>query len=250
MNNSLKHGKNFMAILNQYEAGLHKHWLLQLFLSSQKELSIEVNSQVILSSAIVINVDTYHAVESSEEPSFTMLIDPTSELGLILREKLLNQAYFVFDQEKTDFMQQAFNNALKLKKYEDYLSFAQGMILFLTSGLTKRLDERVVQVLNLLEECEHQDETHQIKYFSNKINLSESRLAHLFKDETSIPLKSYIVLHKLQKTYESIINGENITKAAINAGFDSPSHFAYTNKLMTGMTATNIVKDSEFLKVL
>ena len=40
-----------------------------------------------------------------------------------------------------------------------------------------------------------------------------------------------------------------LTTSALNAGFDSPSHFAYTNKLMTGMSASNIMKDSEFLKV-
>jgi len=40
----------------------------------------------------------------------------------------------------------------------------------------------------------------------------------------------------------------NITDAALNAGFDSPSHFAATSKKLTGMSATNISKDSVFLK--
>lgn len=71
----------------------------------------------------------------------------------------------------------------------------------------------------------------------------------MFKDETGIPLKSYIVIHKLYGAYESIFNGVNITTAALNAGFDNPSHLAYTNKMITGMSASNILKDSEFLKV-
>ncbi|WP_242851508.1 hypothetical protein [Clostridium sp. DMHC 10] len=56
-------------------------------------------------------------------------------------------------------------------------------------------------------------------------------------------------MRKLQRAYELIFNGENITTAALNAGFDSSSHLAYTNKMMTGMSATNIIRDSGFLKV-
>jgi AraC-like DNA-binding protein len=113
----------------------------------------------------------------------------------------------------------------------------------------KKFDNRIIEVLNLLDECIHEDESHQTKYFSGKIGLSESRLAHLFKEETGVPLKSYIVLHKLQIAYESIFDGKSITTAAFDAGFGSPSHLAYTNKIMTGMSATNIIKDSEFFKV-
>ncbi|WP_049762276.1 helix-turn-helix domain-containing protein [Lachnoclostridium phytofermentans] len=79
--------------------------------------------------------------------------------------------------------------------------------------------------------------------------LSESRLAHLFKEETGIPLKSYIVLYALQKAYDVVFDGGSITKAAMTAGFDTPAHLAYTNKKMTGMSASGILKDSEFLKV-
>ncbi|EEH97983.1 hypothetical protein PMY38_10705 [Clostridium tertium] len=37
--------------------------------------------------------------------------------------------------------------------------------------------------------------------------------------------------------------------ATLKSGFDSPSHFAYTSKKLTGMSAKNIRKDSVFLKV-
>jgi len=239
-----------VAVLNHLEVESHKHWLLQFFLSSQKALSVEINNQLISSNAIIVNGHTAHSVKSNGEPTFTILIDPLSNTGRVLRELLGDKSFYVFCQEKTNKMQQAFNFALKQNDYDGYLFFTQNIIQDISISEIKKMDERIFRILTLLEDCEHEDEAHQIKYFSKKIGLSESRLAHLFKKEISIPLKSYIVLHKLQKTYENILNGENITTASINAGFDSPSHFAYTNKLMTGMSATNIVKDSEFLKVI
>ncbi|GEN32381.1 AraC-like DNA-binding protein [Cerasibacillus quisquiliarum] len=250
MNYIIKDGRNFMSISNKIEAEYHKHWMLQMFLSSQEETSIEVNGERILCSAILVNMDTVHSFNSESEFHFTILMDPTTELGCAAKRLLMDQPYYVFPYEKTIVMQADFKKLLKQKCNDDIIFYCESIISHVSYGNIKGFDERVTKVLNLLDDCMCEDELHQLKYLSKKTYLSESRLAHLFKDQTGIPLKSYIVLHKLQKAYELIFNGENLTVAAIEAGFYSPSHFAYTNKMMTGMSATNIVKDSEFLKVL
>lgn len=249
MNLIIKYDRNFMAISDRIEADRHRHWLLQLFLSSQKDLNIEVNDQRILCSAILVNINTIHMFQAKGEPNFTMLVDPTSELGRRFKEILIDQPFYVFPEHIIKDMQQAFNHALAKDRKDDYLSFARSTISFFSNWPMKCFDDRVHEVLDLLEKCIPEEEVHQLKDLSKKIGLSESRLAHLFKEETGIPLKSYIVLHKLHKAYDSIFKGESITTAALNAGFDSPSHLAYTNKKMTGMSASNIIKDSEFLKV-
>lgn len=249
MNYIIKCGKNFMAISNNIEADCHRHWILQIFLGSQKELNIEVNGQHIPCNAVLVNIDTEHTFKTEGEAHFTMLIDPITELGRALRGLLMGQPFYIFSHEKTAVMQQAFKNALAQKNHDSFNSLAKSVSFQCDYNNLKNFDSRIIEVLNLLDECIHEDESHQIKYFSKKTGLSESRLAHLFKDETGIPLKSYIVLHKLQVAYESIFDGKSITTAALDAGFGSSSHLAYTNKLMTGMSATNIIKDSEFLKV-
>ena len=48
MNYIIKDGRNFMSISNKIGAEYHKHWMLQMFLSSQEETSIEVNGERIL----------------------------------------------------------------------------------------------------------------------------------------------------------------------------------------------------------
>lgn len=249
MNYIMKYGKNFIGISNNIEAECHKHWLLQMFLSSQKELTIEVNGQPIPCSSIIINMDTPHKFNTQGEPHFTMLIDPTTKLGQVMRELLNNRPFFVIPYEKNRIMQENFRNMLEQKKDEAIQFFIQSVIFPFSYNNLKAFDDRVIQVLNLFDDFTPEDEILQIKYLSKRIGLSESRLAHLFKAETGIPLKSFIVLRKLQRAYELIFNGENITTAALNAGFNTPSHLAHTNKLMTGMSAKNILRNSEFLKV-
>lgn len=248
MNSIIIYGKNFMMVSDNIAADYHKHWLLQLFLTGQKDFNIDVNRQHIICSSILVNLDTPHTFNNAGDTCFTMLIDPTTELGRRMMGVLMNQPYYLFSPDETKAMQSHLQNILIHKSKDAYLTFVQSLLFQFSNCNIEKMDERVVKVLDLLDECVHEDENHQLKYFAEKLNLSESRLAHLFKEETGIPLKSYIVLHKLQKAYELIGNGESITTAALNAGFNSPSHLAYTNKMMTGMSATNILKDSEFLK--
>lgn len=249
MNKIIKWGRNFMAITDGIEAEHHSHWMLQGFLSSGGALQIEVKHQIIPCKAIIVNTNTIHRFQSNGEASFTMLVDPTSGLGRRFQGLLNHQPFYVFPDGQSNGMQQALAHALAQNHHEAYLAFAQGMMDIFFQWPQKFYDDRVEKVLRLLEGCDFGEDLHQIKVLANEVGLSESRLSHLFKAETGVPLKSYIVLHKLQKTYDSIFQGENITTAALNGGFDSPSHFAYTNKLMTGMAASNILKDSEFLKV-
>ncbi|SHN57463.1 helix-turn-helix domain-containing protein [Desulfitobacterium chlororespirans] len=261
MNCIIKYGRNVGAISDRVEADSHKHWLLQLFLSIEEELDIKVKGQLIPCHALLVNMDTEHAFNTGGNIHFTMLIDPTTELGRAMRQLLIGQSFYVLPQADIAVLQQAFRKALARREHSTLLSFVQSLAAYFTSndrvadrvldkGADRRaFDERIIRVLELLACCADDDESHQLKYFSQETYLSESRLAHLFKDETGIPLKSYLVLHKLQRAYESIFDGETITTAALRAGFDSPSHLAYTNKMMTGMSATSIIKDSAFLKV-
>lgn len=249
MNYIMKFGRNYIAISKNIDADCHKHWLLQMFLGSQNDLTIEVNGQQIHCGAILINMNIMHKFNADSTPHFTVLVDPTTELGRRMRKMLNEKHYYIFPLNKTKLMQKNFQHALDQKNQDAILSFAQSVILQFSTIPMKNFDDRIIKILNLFDDCMHEDEFHQIKSLSKKVGLSESRLSHLFKEETGIPLKSYILLHKLQGTYDSIFNGDSITTAALHAGFDSPSHLAYTHKLMTGMSASNILKDSKFLKV-
>jgi len=249
MNGIIRYKSHFMAISDRIEADRHKHWMPQLFLGSGKALHMEVHHEPVRCDAIIVNINTYHMIASNGEPIFTMLIDPVSELGRLIRGEIKDRPYHVLPREIAGEMRRAFRHALAADSHAAILDFARQVVSMFPAGAAKSYEDRIEQVLALLDECAHEDEAHQVKYFAEAAGLSGSRLAHLFKEETGIPLKSYIVLHKLQKAYDAIFDGENFTTAALNAGFDSPSHFASTTKRMTGMSATGIVKNSEFLKV-
>ncbi len=42
-------------------------------------------------------------------------------------------------------------------------------------------------------------------------------LSHLFREQTGVSLKSYILLHQMEKAFIELLNGATITQAAMEA---------------------------------
>lgn len=252
MNDIFMCGQNFGAVTNMVEADLHKHWMIQLFVRNGEDLEISVNGQKISCRAIVVNMNTMHMFCSGNLVHFMMLINPTTQLGRTIRIDFLKEKpYYVFGEDIAAKLQMQLANVIRIGKSTDYSEFIRNVVSFIKNDKRIGYDQRTETILRMIDTCACEDDvTHKVNYIAKAMAISESRLSHLFKEETGIPLKSYIVLHKLQRAYEKIFNGESITDAAVESGFDSASHFAFTNKKMTGMSASRIMKESRFLKVI
>ena len=111
----------------------------------------------------------------------------------------------------------------------------------------QQFDDRILEFLKILEHCSCDE--HSIEEYACQLCISVSRLSHLFSEQVGITLKSYLTLHQLERVFQDLLIGKRITAAALDAGFDSPSHLAATVKRMMGLPARSIIKDSEFLKV-
>src|SRR6476620_7265519 len=71
--------------------------------------------------------------------------------------------------------------------------------------------------------------------------LSESRFLHLFRDELGTSLRRYRLWVRLIHAGTAIAAGDNLTTAAMKAGFASPSHLADRFKTTFGLSATKLL---------
>lgn len=244
-------GQNFAAITDRIEADLHKHWLLQLFIATDKALSIKVEDTVLNCKAVLVNLNTRHAFYSNSDTHFTMLIDPTTVIGRAMRLNFLdNASFYVMEADASDALCKGLKSAIANEASQDYKVFFEEIQRYFYKEDSQTIDYRIELVLQWIDSCGCEEPIiHKVRGIADEIGLSESRLSHLFKNETGIPLKSYIVLHMIKQTYQRLFSGYNITQAALESGFDSPSHFAFVHKKMTGMSARGLTTDSRFLKV-
>ena len=71
--------------------------------------------------------------------------------------------------------------------------------------------------------------------------LSESRFLHLFRDELGTSLRRYRLWVRLTHAGAAIAAGDNLTTAAMKAGFASPSHLADRFKTTFGLSASRLL---------
>lgn len=236
-------------ITDQIDAVSHKHWAMQLFLSLEKELEISVGGERVLCKCIVVNRNIPHSFSTGNIVHFSMIIEPTTSIAEQLDEIMERRDYHVFDSTDIVQLQKSLLQFISSDEIKDYHNFITQLYQF--CGLknhSKIFDNRIKELLLEIESCSC--DTHLIGVFADKVALSQSRLSHLFREQVGIPLKSYIQFHQMQKAFLALLNGNNITEAAMLAGFDTPSHFAAVTKRMMGMPASISLKDSVFLKVM
>ena len=86
------------------------------------------------------------------------------------------------------------------------------------------LDARVKKVINIL--AKEPEENFSQEYLATQVNLSPSRLLHLFKEQTGVPYRSYRTWKRLQHTMRNLYVTDNMTQSAISAGFSDAAHFS------------------------
>jgi AraC-like DNA-binding protein len=71
--------------------------------------------------------------------------------------------------------------------------------------------------------------------------LSESRFLHLFREELGTSVRRYRLWVRLTHAGTAIAAGDNLTTAAMKAGFASPSHLADRFKTTFGLSASRLL---------
>lgn len=73
------------------------------------------------------------------------------------------------------------------------------------------------------------------------VGLSESRFLHLFQDQVGTTLRRHRLWMRLIAAGRALHEGKNLTDAAANSGFASPSHLSDRFKSTFGLSATQLL---------
>lgn len=235
-------------LTDHLDASAHSHGMIQFFLCLEDELEIRVGKEKIMCSCILVNKNIRHSFKANSKIHFTCVIEPVSDIGIKLNCILQDKDYCIVDDSKSNELKKIAMDMKDTFDTETYRKFIAEMYeCFDIPYLNKQFDDRILVFLKMLEQCSCEE--HSIEEYAGKLCISASRLSHLFSEQVGITLKKYLSLHQLERAFQDLLAGKRITEAALNAGFDSPSHFASTVKRMMGLPARSTVKDNEFLKV-
>ncbi|WP_394175089.1 helix-turn-helix domain-containing protein [Thalassotalea litorea] len=169
-------------------------------------------------------------------------------LQVAIREKIEEVLIFPFTEySRLEFMQ-SINSYQKLP--ESNLQVVKGAnqaSLDETSQLRSYKFSPIVILLNNIEvgfKCGTS-----IQDFSSDINLSTSRLCHMFKDISEMTCSQYLICRKLEEATMLLLQADlPITSVAYQLGFANPSHFSRAFKEHLGITPKSYSEGNRHLE--
>ena len=108
------------------------------------------------------------------------------------------------------------------------------------------LAERIKRTIDQLVESNKIRNCNTSDYISEKLNYSYTHLSKIFTEETHSSIENYLILKKIEKAKQLLLNTNNtLTEIAFQLNYSSVSHLSRQFKKMTGLTPSsfiNIVK--------
>lgn len=240
MNNQLYIEDHILMICAYPTPKTHRHIAAHLIFADADVLQCRIEGQELEASAIMIASEADHTAFAKNGRSIVFLFDVASELARNMEALYLKgNPYYILPDALADATRGLFQ-----KTSENLAVFDDGLLelLGLRQQEKNKMDERIEHAVADLKNLKEIPEDLFEQTYKNAC-LSESRFSHLFRKNVGIPFKRYLVMIKLRKAYEAYLEGLSITEISMQAGFDSPSHFAATIQRVFGLSFSDFSKN-------
>lgn len=219
-----------MFIGNLNDNLFHKHYALQISISSTDKLVVNLeNEQQFSSSACLITSNIKHQL-CCDNQILIILINPISNLGHQLYLKYQKDSIVDLESEFNS-IQNAFKSYLEKQiDFEELTSLVQNLLTDLTCECKNDNhfdDDRIYSAIQYLED--NFDRIVSLEEISARYYLSEPRFLHLFKENTNLNFRRYQLWNKLIKSIP-YLQTNSITETAHQFGFTDSSHYNRTFK--------------------
>jgi len=211
-----------------YSAATHSHYALELAFAISGFLHISTGNQHYKNiQAAIISPNTPHSFDCLQGESYIYFIDPTTTTGehLISLYNLDNRPIVVLNSEE-------------ISLYKTGRQFS-------LPGFDKKDDKKISEYTRMCVKLIHDhitEEDWSIDQLARKLFVSESRLAHIFKQDMNISIRQYILWKKIEIAATKSQTGHSLTESAHYAGFTDSSHFIKTFKKMFGVRPSFAMK--------
>lgn len=228
---------------------LHAHLASHLIVCLDGKMQCTVCGEDFSAEGLFIASDKTHTVHAPKGEMLLYLFDAASTASKIIeRDYLCGKDFCILDGIYRD----GESTVQKIRNIwneygKDSASSADRKILEamnLNLAATTPTDERIKRVLEYLSSL-NAIPGDIMKKLCDISCLSQSRLSHLFTQNMGMSLHRYLSFDKMRKGYTNFLSTGNITQAALDSGFDTPSHFAATCKRMFGLSFSEFQKSTQ-----
>lgn len=219
----------------------HRHHNLHAIVARRGTLRARIGADVWDVAGVITGPDVEHAIDAAGRDVVILFVDPGSDAGASLVAALDGQAKRI-DAETRDALVAELSASPRASEVE---AWAQRAVAALTGGGHRRprMHPRVRRLVRELRELPPDADT-SLEALADRVDLSPSRLMHVFTESVGIPLRPYLRWLKVQRAATAIVAGVPLSLAAAEAGFSDAAHMSRTFKAMFGVTPSALQRRS------
>lgn len=225
------------------KSDFHKHYALTILISFGDPFKIITSDKnEDFYQVAIIQKNTFYSLQSSKNDYMAFIhIVPYSILGLNLSDNdcFIKKLDIKLFEDVINNIKNWYNGSDNNPKLVEDLLHAISIIPP-KSNHSMVIDERILKSFHLIMQFDY--EKLSIRMIAKEVNLSTSHFNRLFKKETGLTFRQFVLHSKLIKSISALNNQNNLTKASFIGGFSDQAHLTRTFKSNFG------IKPSESLK--
>jgi len=223
-----------------YVSSGHAHHCVQLVLGLHSGLRIRAKpgDQWVRCGAALVRPDAPHEVEAPDTMVLIAFVEPESELGAALCERLGQDITRLSPREVGRWRRLLGDSAtLTPARVEPWV---RGELLRGTK--VPDIHPCVTRVLRFLRMQLGDPTALSLSSLAAIARLSPSRFMHVFTASVGVPLRPNVLWLRLQRACGELMRGSSLTEAAHSAGFSDAAHMTRTFRRMLGTTPSELAR--------
>ena len=231
----------------------HSHHALQITINLEPgDFTLRQGIQEFSTQAVVIRPNAPHHVVSSDTWRAVLLLDAQTQYTHQIVQRFIGEnSVGGLPEDDLHFCREQLADFCACAQSIERADCTISAIIDRLAGPVHRPETqhpRIVKALSYIHQAQGRDLS--LPQLAAHVFLSESRLSHLFKEEIGVPIQRYLLWYKVAQTAFNIGRGMSLTDAAEEGGFADSAHFSRTFRAMFGITPSQILKRSRFVKVI
>jgi AraC-like DNA-binding protein len=218
----------------------HSHHCVQLVMAMHGTFRIRARSGQtwMRCGAALVRPDSAHEVDARHVGVLIAFVDPESELGAALSERITGNILRVSASEVARWRVSLGRSGTP----REALVARWARNEFLHGRRSPKVHPGVRLVLQYLRKEMGAFDDLSLPKLASIAGLSQSRFMHAFTESVGTPLRPYILWLRLQLASRELVAGTNITETAHRAGFSDGAHLSRTFRRMLGTTPSEIAQ--------
>jgi AraC-like DNA-binding protein len=231
-------------LCNRLDTSRHRHFAIQLTLALDDPFTVQLaDEEPCEQVAALIPSEMPHRFTSFSGYHFFLLIDPLSPLGLRLESRTKMESSV--PSLPSSLIEKIWRSARTIRSHSAYEKLYNQIVSLVqdwSAGFEKReLDDRVRQAIHQCQQS--QDKKMSLSRLARLVHLSESRLVHLFKQETGVTVRRYLKWLRTLDALNTIQSSDtSLTDVAHEVGFSDQAHFTRTFREMFGISPSFVLR--------